>query len=214
MPPPGAVNLLRGALVTIDLVTQVRNAIAFRFNPTTLRRSLQASTVGGGEQGDRSQAVRFTGAPVETITLDAVFDSLASNSPASSSGIYPQLAALSMLVYPQLAVIQQEQTLLAQGILEVIPALAPRTLFVWGAKRVLPVRVTGLTVQEEFFDPDLSPVRATATLTLRVLSYSDLFPGNPDYRTYQAYQQELQNLAQEGYTTQASTVTGVDVGSL
>lgn len=212
--PPGAVNLLRGALVTIDPTTQARNTVAFQFNPTTLRRSLQANTVGGGEQGDRSQAVRFTGAPVETITLDAVFDSLASNAATATSGVYPQLAAVSMLVYPQLATVNQEQALLAQGILEVMPLLAPRTLFIWGAKRVVPVRVAELAIQEEFFDPVLNPVRATATLTLRVLSYSDLFPSNPDYQTFQVYQQELQNLARQGYTAGASTVTGVDVGSL
>lgn len=212
--PPAAQNFLRGALVTIDATTGARNTIAFQFNPETLRRNLQANTVGGGEQGDRSQAVRFTGAPVESITFDAVFTSLASNATASPDGVYPQLAALAMLVYPQLAAVNQEQTLLAQGILEVMPLLAPQTLFVWGSKRVLPVRVTELTIQEQFFDPDLNPVRATATLGLRVLSYSDLFPTNPSYQTYQVYQQELQTLAQQGYTAQASAITGINIGGL
>jgi hypothetical protein len=214
MPNPlTAVNFLRGALVAIDATSGARNAIAFQFNPETLRRTLQANTVGGGEQGDRSQAVRFTGAPVEKITFDAVFTSLASNAPGGPANVYPQLAALAMLIYPQLAAVNQQQTLLAQGILEVMPVLAPRTLFVWGA-RVLPVRVEELTIQEEFFDPDLNPVRATVTLGLRVLSYSDLFPSNPDYQTYQVYQQELQTLAQQGYTTQASAVIGVNMGGI
>jgi len=212
--PPAAMNFLRGALVTLDSTGGTRNTVAFQFNPVTLRRSLQANTVGGGEQGDRSLAVRFAGAPVETVTFDAVFTSLASNAAAGTDGVYPQLAAVAMLIYPQLAAVQQEQALLAQGILEVMPLLAPQTLFVWGSKRVLPVRVTELTIQEEFFDPDLNPVRATATLGLRVLSYSDLFPTNPGYQTFQVYQQELQNLAQQGYTAQASAVTGIDVGGL
>jgi hypothetical protein len=212
--PPLAVNLLAGALVTIDAVTQAHNTIAFQFNPATLRRTLQADTVGGGEQGDRSQAVRFTGAAVETLAFDAVFDCLASNNTSAGPGIYPQLAALAMLVYPQLTAVDQEQSLLAQGILEVVPLLAPRTLFVWGPQRVLPVRVSGMTLQEELFDATLTPLRATASLTLRVLSYSDLLPTNPDYATFQVYQQELQTLAQLGYTAQASALTGVNIGAL
>ncbi|HVR06733.1 MAG TPA: hypothetical protein VMW75_01685 [Thermoanaerobaculia bacterium] len=212
--PPLAVSLLAGALVTIDATTLARNTIAFQFNPSTLRRTLQPDLVGGGEQGDRSQAVRFTGAPVETLAFDAVFDSLASNSTSAGPGIYPQLAALALLAYPTLAAVDGEQSLLAQGILEVVPLLAPRTLFVWGPQRVLPVRVSELTIQEELFDATLTPLRATASLTLRVLSYSDLLPTNPDYATFQIYQQELQTLAQQGYTTQASAVTGVQIAAL
>src|SRR4029079_7614705 len=112
------VSLLQGALVTIDTTSQTRNTLAFQFNPATLRHTLQADTVGGGDQGDRSQAVRYTGAPVATLSFDAQFSSLASNSSTTSTaGIYPQLAALSMLVYPQLAAVNQQQSLLAQGIL-------------------------------------------------------------------------------------------------
>ncbi|HXO43191.1 MAG TPA: hypothetical protein VN999_17205 [Thermoanaerobaculia bacterium] len=200
--PPANASLLTGALVTIDAATQARSTIAFQFNPASLRRTLQPEMVGGGEQGDRSQAVRFTGAAVETLTFDAVFDSLASNSTSAGPGIYPQLAALAMLAYPQLAAIDQAQQLLAQGILEVVPPLAPRTLFVWGPRRTLPVRVTELTIQEELFDATLTPLRATASMTLRVLSYSDLLPSNPAYAAFQVYQQELQDLAQQGYVNQ------------
>lgn len=212
--PPTAINLLRGALVSIDATTQARNTIAFQFNPETLKRSLQTNTLGGGEQGDRSLAVRFVGAPTETISFDAIFDSVASNATGPGPGVYPQLSALAMLAYPQLAAVDQEESLLAQGILEVVPLLAPRTIFVWGAMRVLPVRLAEFTIEEQLFDGSLDPIRATVSLTLRVLSYSDLFPANPDYATFEAYQQQLQNLAQAGYTAGASAVTGVNIGTL
>jgi hypothetical protein len=63
----------------------------------------------------------------------------------------------------------------------VIPVEAPMTLFVWGLKRVLPVRLTSLSITEEAHDQSLNPIRAKVELSLSVLSYHDLTvtsPGN------------------------------------
>jgi hypothetical protein len=60
------------------------------------------------------------------------------------------------------------------GTIEIIPAEAPLTLFVWSAQRVLPVRITELSVTEEAFDPALNPIRAKVTLGMRVLTVDDL----------------------------------------
>ena len=64
--------------------------------------------------------------------------------------------------------------LAAVGVIEVVPPEAPLTLFAWGPKRVLPVRLTDLTITEEAFDPGLNPIRAKVGLSLKVLSYDDL----------------------------------------
>jgi len=48
------------------------------------------------------------------------------------------------------------------------------TLFVWGRNRVVPVRITDLTVTEEAFDAHLNPIRARVSLGMRVLSVDDL----------------------------------------
>ena len=60
------------------------------------------------------------------------------------------------------------------GVLEVLPLQAPLTLFVWGRHRVVPVRVTELSITEEAFDAQLNPIRAKVSLGLRVLSVDDL----------------------------------------
>jgi hypothetical protein len=74
------------------------------------------------------------------------------------------------------------QTVLsALGTLEIAAPQAPLTLFVWGVKRVLPVQLSGFTIEEEAYDVNLNPIRASATLSLRVLSYSDLRMTNPAY---------------------------------
>ena len=55
-----------------------------------------------------------------------------------------------------------------------LPLEAPLTLFVWSKQRVVPVRVTDLSITEEAFDVTLNPIRAKVSLGLRVLSVDDL----------------------------------------
>ena len=55
-----------------------------------------------------------------------------------------------------------------------LPIEAPLTLFVWSKQRVVPVRITDLSVTEEAFDSNLNPIRAKVSLGLRVLSVDDL----------------------------------------
>jgi hypothetical protein len=47
-------------------------------------------------------------------------------------------------------------------------------LFVWGPGRIVPVRVTGLTVTERIYDRILNPTHAEAQLQLRVLTDDEL----------------------------------------
>jgi hypothetical protein len=60
------------------------------------------------------------------------------------------------------------------GTLEIVPMEAPLTLFVFGKSRVLPVRITDLSVTEEAFDPNLNPIRAKVSLGMRVLTIDDV----------------------------------------
>ena len=62
------------------------------------------------------------------------------------------------------------------------------TLFVWGAQRVLPVRVTSLSITEEAYDTLLNPIRAKVDLSLYVLSYADLKLTHPGYSLFLVHQ--------------------------
>jgi hypothetical protein len=74
-------------------------------------------------------------------------------------------------------------------------------LFVWGTKRVVPVRITDLSITEESFDPNLNPIRAKVNLGLRVLSVDD-FPfdhkGNGFYMLYHQQKEALAAANQAG----------------
>ncbi|MEO5577202.1 MAG: hypothetical protein ABIR67_15225 [Gaiellaceae bacterium] len=177
---PFSPRLLKAGLVQVDPDTaRVLGVIALQYNPDTLTRTLQVQA-SGSDGGDRSQALRLKGAAVETIKLAAEIDATdrladpTGNPDAVGLGIHPQLAVLETLVHPRADDLQRNDGLAASGVLEVLPLEAPLTLFVWSKQRVVPVRVTGLSVTEEAFDAALNPIRARVDLDLRVLSVDDL----------------------------------------
>ena len=120
-------------------------------------------------------------------------------------GIAPNLAALETLVYPDSATLQANFNLSQQGTLEIMPMMAPLSLFVWSASRIVPVRITEFSVTEEAFDPALNPLRAKVSLGMQVLSIDDLYFGDKSGGLYMAYQRQKESLAQlYQYGTQAA----------
>lgn len=109
--------------------------IVRQFNPDTLQRSLAPKAAGDKQQGDRTEALRLTGPAVETIKFEADIDATDQFEVSAPNGIHPQLAALEMLINPPAARIRGNQALADVGTLEIAPAEAPLTLFVWGSKR-------------------------------------------------------------------------------
>lgn len=214
---PGSPHLMKGAIVGIDLFNPLASVIVFQYNPDTLTRTLQAQT-SGGEEGDRSEALRLKGAPVETIRLEVEIDATdqleRAEGNAVSLGIYPQLSALEMLLYPKSALVIANTVLLALGTIEVVPPVAPFTLFIWGPKRILPVRLTDFSITEEAHDVSLNPIRAKASLTLRVLSYNDLPVSHPGYHLFLAHQVIKETMATIGSVNNLSAVAGGNVNLL
>lgn len=193
-------RVLKGGLVLLDpdsLKVLQDKVIVLQYNPDTLSRTLKIK--GAEEGGDRSEALRLTGPPVETIKLDAEIDATDQMQFADSItlryGIFPQLSALETLVYPTSMVLQNNFNLSQQGTMEIMPMLAPMTLFVWSANRIVPVRLTEFSITEEAFDPMLNPIRAKVSLGMRVLSIDDLDIIGKGGSLYMAYQQQKENLA-------------------
>jgi hypothetical protein len=110
---------------------------------------------------------------------------------ASLTGVADRLAAIEMLMYPP------GDSLLGMGLSAMASASisvggfsasasigltlekitrkdAPVVLFFWGIGRIVPVRITSLSIEEQQFLPSLYPLRAKATLGVRVLDLDDL----------------------------------------
>jgi len=199
---PGSPRVLKGGLVLLDpdTFTVLPNGIiVLQYNPDTLSRTLKIK--GAEEGGDRSEALRLTGPPVETLKIDAEIDATDQleipdqNPNTVQNGIFPQLSALETMVYPSSTTLQNNFNLSQAGTLEIMPVLAPFTLFVWSANRIAPVRLTDFSITEEAFDPTLNPIRAKVSLGMRVLSIDDLTFNDKGGSLYMVYQQQKEALA-------------------
>lgn len=173
---PGSPQLMKGAIIGLDPFNPLQSVVIFQYNPDTLTRRLVAQTAGG--DADKGEALRFKGPPEESITLQVEVDATdqleTARLPATEMGIHPTLASLEMLLYPRAARVIANEALQVTGVIEVIQPEAPLTLFVWGIKRIVPVRITQFSITEEAFDTRLNPIRAKVDLALRVLNYQDL----------------------------------------
>jgi hypothetical protein len=206
---PLSPRLLKGGLVQLDPGSgRVLRVIGLQYNPDTLSRTLQVQAA--GESGDRSTALRLKGAAVETIKVEIEIEGAErladpdSNPTAVKLGIQPELAVLETLVHARADDLQANDALAAAGVLEVLPLEAPLTLFVWSKQRVVPVRVTDLSITEEAFDVALNPIRAKVSLSLRVLSVDDLGFAHRGGTLFMAYLRNKESLAGRATSVQLS----------
>ena len=212
---PGSPKLIKGGIVLVDPDSgAVRRVIALQYNPDTLTRTLQVQGI-GGESGDRTEALRLKGPPVETIKVEAEIDAAdqmeVGDGAVGQVGIHPQLAVLEAIVYPTSAQLNAANSLAQSGTLEIAPMEALLTLFVWGQQRVIPMRLTEFSITEEAFDPSLNPLRAKISLGMRVLSVDDLgfeHKGGSLFMSYLRNKELLANRAQNAAIS-ALGITGI-----
>jgi hypothetical protein len=121
---PGSPRLLKGAIIGLDPFNPLASVIVFQYNPDTMTRRLDARSTGAAEGADKSEAFRLSGPPRETITLNLEVDTtdqLEQAHPlAVSSGVYPALSVLEMLLYPKSAKVTTDTALAVLGNMEII----------------------------------------------------------------------------------------------
>jgi hypothetical protein len=186
-------------LVLIDPVTgTVLRIIALQYNPDSMTRSLQIKGV-SSESGDHLEALRLKGPPVETIKVEIEIDATdameANDGTTNRAGLHPQLAALETIVHPKSGDLIVSNGVAASGSLEIAAAMAPLPLFIFGPKRIVPVRITELSITEEAFDATLNPMRAKVSLGLRVLTVDDLGFNAKGGNLFMSYLQAKEQLA-------------------
>jgi hypothetical protein len=175
---PRSPKILKGALVVFETTTPVpTNIIAFQYNPETMTRSLEQQSWyldRCRSAGDTSRVLP----PIETfqvsIELDAADQLESSNPLAMTTGLHPTLAAVELLLYPPSKALILNKALSLAGLSIISPAEAPLVMFVWGPARVVPVRVTSVSITEQAFDQRLNPIQARVELGLRTLTDDEL----------------------------------------
>jgi hypothetical protein len=162
----------KGAFVQLvsALGGQVPNVVIFQFNPETMRHSWSQPGAAAGAAGTAGANPLATGGtPGETFSFSLSMDAT-DQGEAPPGGLYSRLAALEMLLHPA-----PVEALGGGGGGRATPAAqVPAVLFVWGIARIVPVRVTTLTITEKLYDADLNPIHADAQLELKVLTPEEL----------------------------------------
>jgi hypothetical protein len=175
---PGSPRLLKGGIALLDPDTgAVQQILPLQYNPDTLTRSFKIKGV-GAESGDHIEALRLIGPPTETIKVEAEIDATdqleVADAQAIQSGLHATLAALEMMVCPSSAHLLANNSQAAAGVLEIVPAETSLTVFIFGPRRIVPVRITDFSITEEAFDPALNPIRAKVSLGMAVLTVDDV----------------------------------------
>lgn len=201
---PGSPRLLKGALVALGPGGTPSTSVIFQYNPEKMTRRLDARTAGGAGAGasaaaeiDRAEPLRLEGPPRESITLKIVLDATdAMEEPkAPFFGLSPQIAAMESWLYPLSTQIITNKLLAAAGSLAIVPQERPLLVFVWGPKRILPVRLTSLSIDEQAYDNQLNPLRAEIDLSLSVLSSYEFKSDHPGFTMHLTHQITLEVLS-------------------
>jgi hypothetical protein len=193
----GAPRLIKGGIALLEPTTgAVRRLLPLQYNPDTLTRTLQIKGA-GAESGDHVEALRLKGPPVETIKVEAEIDATdqLEAGQATAVGLHPVLAALETIVYPTSAHLVANNAEASSGSIEILPAEAALTVFIFGAKRIVPVRITEFSITEDAFDTALNPIRAKVSLGMRVLSVDDVGFGQTAGNLFMTYLQGKEALA-------------------
>jgi hypothetical protein len=172
----------KGALVQLikDIVAFTPNVIPFQYNPEKLTHSLKTwdpSNIDQAHRGAQAPTVQ----PFEpqetfdlTLALDATDDLEDDNELAKRVGVADRLAALQKLTLASGGLVgdlvADVRAIVGRAAKQAVRPTVPVVLFVWGAGRILPVRVKNLAVDETLFSPALRPIQARVALSLEVLT--------------------------------------------
>lgn len=202
-------HLRRGALARVDpLIGLVPLSLTvFQYNPAELSRTLTA------RKGDRQS---WLGAvPEETLAMKIELDATdpRDHNPQQTlpQTIYPALSALEMLLCQPVAVCMANLALSRLGALQVLPPRAAVSVLLWG-RRIVPVQVNRLGIQETAFDGHLNPIRAEVDLDLQVLSHQEL--GFLSVGTFLHFANQIQREVFASSEAQSSAFTALSSFSL
>ncbi len=188
------ISFQQGALAVFDQEASgeagaIARFLPFRFNPEDLSRQLsieqaqgQGAQPGGGAAGSSGEgnaadqgADADSGSLKEAFSVVLRFDLAYREEHANANmpvefGILPEISALEDLMHPVESVTDQpsdgSEPTRARG-------RRPLVLFVWGERRVVPVKIIGMAINEQFFNGQLYPTRAEVELSFETLGEGD-----------------------------------------
>ena len=178
----GSPKIQKGAVVQLveTAVAVLQNAVPFQYNPATVKRGMKPWNPLEVDQNQRGlpapNAQPFD--PEESIQMDIELDAsdqLEDNDEtAVAFGVADRIAALEKMLFAGDTPIGE----LLKAITTVVSGVpqppkrktVPVTLLVWGAGRIVPVRITSYAIEEQLFLPSLYPIQAKVSIAFQVLT--------------------------------------------
>ena len=195
-------KLLKGALIQFSapMLVPVPNIIVFQYNPETMTRTLtpwapaERQGDAGAASGEQLNQLSQPFDPQETFSLALELDAAdaleepSTHPVAVIAGVADRISAMEMLCYPPgagaiggLLNVSVNVSIGAGGLsasagaADVVPRRnVPIVLFFWGPGRIVPVRITSFSVEEQQYSTLLYPVRARVNIGLKVLDETHL----------------------------------------
>jgi hypothetical protein len=194
-------KLLKGALIhfSAPMLVPIPNIIVFQYNPETMTRQVvpwspESRSNQAGEEALPGQQINELSQPYDpdesfTLALDLdatdALEQPAAHPIAVAAGVADRISALELLCYPpgpsaiggllNISVTSSIGTAVSGTPSDAVPRLeVPIVLFFWGPGRVVPVRVTTFSVEEQQFSPLLYPIHAKVSIGLKVLDENHL----------------------------------------
>jgi hypothetical protein len=186
------------------MLIPIPNIVIFQYNPETLTRGLTPWTPIAREYDENGEVKALAKHQVKQLTqpydpdenisvtleLDATdaMEEPDTHPVGARVGVADRLAALEMLMYPPGT--SALGSLLASVSISIGPGgisagfnaeadvveskTVPVVLFFWGPGRIVPVRISSFSIEEQAFNPLLYPIRAKVTLGMKVLDKEHL----------------------------------------
>jgi hypothetical protein len=231
-------RLIKGALIEFSerFLGPIPNVIVFQYNPEKMTRNLEVwQPPSSPGQSTSTASTAQPQDPPETFTLDLELDAtdsleLPDSHPvAAVFGVADRIAAMEMLLYPQ------EESLLGGLLGSVTGSLSvgggslsgalggaapvprgtvPVVLFAFGTGRIIPVRLTSFSVEEQAYSPTLYPIRAKVSIGLMVLTEKDFcstdkFSEKLAVLAYQFTRKQKQVLAASNIANSVESILGM-----
>ncbi len=178
-------KVVKGALVQLveEIVGITPRIIPFQYNPESLSRTLtpwnpfEVSETNRGQFAPTAQPYDPKEHISVQIDLDASDQMGDNDGTANTFGVADRIAAIEKLLLPTPGIAGELLAVAATVASAIggtaVPSQRPSVsvcLFVWGPGRILPVRLTSYSIEEQQFLPSLYPFQAKISLGMEVLT--------------------------------------------
>lgn len=207
---PSTPKILRGAFVAFYPKSSQPRTIVFQINPESIKRNLLPPQP--KKKFSELKGVRERISFVLSVDENMGDDYFVKNEEGISYGVLPFLSAIELLVYP--AVVSNDDVSTSSGSLGFISRIfrkvnnmvsifrknrnnaLPFVSLLFGAQRIIPVKIQSIKIIEQAFDSTLQPIRASVKIEMDALTEqeSNRHPTIKEmYKNYQSLKVILAN---------------------